>query len=196
MPVEHMSNPAHIIVVTGPSGSGKTALCQRLVRSALRRGVSVRGILSPARWAGGVKVGIDARDLSTGEQRRLAEASDEAGGPTTFKWRFHSDTLAWGMDVLRRSAPGDLLVIDELGPLELVRGEGWAGALDILRAGDYRQAVVVVRPELVQRFLALAPAVQATVVDVTQVGEGALLRRLARLWQDSPHATSSPLPTP
>ena len=42
----------------------------------------------------------------------------------------------------------DLLVVDELGPLELVRGEGWQAALEALAQGGYCLALVVVRPEL------------------------------------------------
>ena len=39
-------------------------------------------------------------------------------------------------------------LVDELGPLELVRGEGWQAALETLAQGGYRLALVVVRPEL------------------------------------------------
>jgi hypothetical protein len=28
--------------------------------------------------------------------------------------------------------PVEVLIVDELGPLELVRGQGWANALDVL----------------------------------------------------------------
>ena len=40
-------------------------------------------------------------------------------------------------------------MIDELGPLELVRDVGWTAAVPVLKADEYRLAVVVVRPKLV-----------------------------------------------
>lgn len=175
MSVLQASNTASIIVLTGPSGSGKTTLCRRLVDAARQQGLSVRGIMSPGRWRGGTKVRIDVLDVSTGETKALAEASGEADGPALGEWRFHAGALAWGMAVLRRSVPSDVLVVDELGPLELWRGAGWAGAIDILRAGDYRHALVVVRPGLVERLLELLAGMDTAVVDVTQADEASLL---------------------
>jgi nucleoside-triphosphatase THEP1 len=68
------------------------------------------------------------------------------------QWQFHQEGLRWGAEILRRAAPCDVLVIDELGPLELTREQGWTVALDVLSAGKYRMAVVVVRPALVAAF--------------------------------------------
>jgi hypothetical protein len=42
-----------------------------------------------------------------------------------------------------------MLVVDEVGPLELLGGRGWAGSLSVLRARAYRVALVVCRPHLV-----------------------------------------------
>ncbi|MCJ7625183.1 MAG: hypothetical protein MUO76_16925, partial [Anaerolineaceae bacterium] len=42
----------------------------------------------------------------------------------------------------------DLLVVDELGPFELVRAEGWVSGVKLVDGGNYRLALVVVRPEL------------------------------------------------
>lgn len=51
--------------------------------------------------------------------------------------------------MLSQAKPCDLLVIDEVGPLELERGKGWVSAFDVLRAGAYALALLVVRPELI-----------------------------------------------
>jgi nucleoside-triphosphatase THEP1 len=51
--------------------------------------------------------------------------------------------------LLRRATPCDLLVVDELGPLELKLGQGLVAALDVLEEGAFSLALVVVRPELV-----------------------------------------------
>ena len=42
----------------------------------------------------------------------------------------------------------DLLIIDELGPLELIHQTGWQAARDVLRSKDYSLGLVVVREEL------------------------------------------------
>jgi nucleoside-triphosphatase THEP1 len=63
-------------------------------------------------------------------------------------WYFNLRTLEWGNQVLEISLPCDLLIVDELGPLELTHQMGWRAALDILPLSGYRLALVVIRPEL------------------------------------------------
>ena len=117
---------------------------------------------------GGRKTAIDLVDLGTGQRRRLAEVrrADEPGTATQ-RWRFAEPALAWGNEVLRAAAEGpgvDLLLVDELGPLEFVRGEGFTDGLTAMDARRYAVALVVVRPALVDEALRRWP--DALVVDV------------------------------
>jgi nucleoside-triphosphatase len=177
------SQQSSILVITGPAGSRKTALCLRIADLAQQHGLSVRGVVSPPRMLGNQKVGIDVLDLSNGERRALAELRTQTEGPATRRWHFRTDALEWGMGVLNRSLPTDLLMIDELGPLELLRGTGWAAALGLLHSARYRWAIVVVRPALVHRFVEMVPTVQITIVEVTPDRQDVLLEDMARRWE-------------
>ncbi len=147
-----------ITILTGEKGSGKTMLCRRIMEGALRRGLDAAGVLSPARCEDGMKVGIDVLAVRTGERRALAEADDRPGAVRTPRYRFDPGSMLWGAACLDAACPCDVLIVDELGPLELERGQGWVQALDILRAGRYGLAVVVVRPTLLGAFrTALGP---------------------------------------
>lgn len=149
-PSEALIDPQpKIIILSGESGSGKTTLSSRVVALARERGLSVAGLLSPPRFGDGHKVGVEVEDVATGQRRPLAERLVVTDGPATATWHFHAAGLAWGADVLRRVPSCDLFVIDELGPLELERDEGWTAGLDVLRDGGYRLALVAVRPALV-----------------------------------------------
>ena len=44
----------------------------------------------------------------------------------------------------------EYLFVDELGPLELERGEGLTNAVKILKTGNFDKAYIVVRPHLVE----------------------------------------------
>lgn len=141
-----------ILVLTGDSGSGKTTLCARVVKSLKARGVDVAGVLTLPRLANGEKVGIDVEEIRTGARSALAEYVLPGQGTATLCWKFHADALAWGTDILRGAIPCDVLVIDELGPLELIRNEGWTIAFEILQTKRFRDALVVIRPRLLDNF--------------------------------------------
>jgi nucleoside-triphosphatase THEP1 len=141
-----------IVLVTGESGVGKTTYCTQIIAYARKLGLSVAGLLTLPRSCKEGKIALDVEDIRTGQRRPLAEGVGSAEGPATGKWQFHHEGLGWGAEILRRATPCDVLLIDELGPLELTRDLGWTAALDVLRAGKYRMAAVVVRPALLDAF--------------------------------------------
>lgn len=108
--------------------------------------------MCPARFHESRKVGIDVLDLRTGARRPLAEADQLAAVLRTKAYRFDVAAIAWGAAVLDTTCPCDLLVIDEIGPLELERGQGWVNALNALGEGQFEVAIVVVRPNLLDVF--------------------------------------------
>lgn len=161
-------------IITAMQGSGKTTFCQTLVDLARSAGWEVAGVLSPPVMVGGKKVGIDVVDLSTDLRRRLANTIDRGGdGPMTIRWAFDEEALSWGNQVLGNVPHCDLLVIDELGPLEFERGEGWLNGIPAVNNGDYKFAAVVIRPELVGKALEMWP--DAEVIEMGGPGNVALL---------------------
>ncbi|MFU8826773.1 MAG: ATP-binding cassette domain-containing protein [Brevefilum sp.] len=153
-----------LILVTGLSGAGKTTWCLRLAQFAKTQDFSVAGILSPGIFRGNRKLGIGVRDLYSGEERQLARLRDnEAVELATPRWAFDPEALAWANQKLGRTPLTDLLIIDELGPLEFLRGEGLISGLDRIDAGEYRVACVVIRSSLLPKALQRWP--HALVVD-------------------------------
>ncbi len=140
-----------VVLLTGESGIGKTTYCTRIITFARKQNLDVAGLLTLPRSSGGLNA-LDVEDIRTGERRLLAEGVGAAKGPSTEKWRFHPESLDWGNEVLRRAVPCDLLLIDELGPLELLRKEGWTAAAEVFKTGMFRMAVFVVRPTLLAAF--------------------------------------------
>jgi nucleoside-triphosphatase THEP1 len=140
---------ARIAILTGERGSGKTTTCLDLLARARRLGLDCAGLVSPGRLENGLRVGQDVADIRTGERRRF---SFEDGAPaewTTGSHRFERRVAAWASRRLDSACPCDLLVVDEIGPLELRDGRGWPNAIHVLKWGDYGLGVVVVRPSLV-----------------------------------------------
>jgi nucleoside-triphosphatase THEP1 len=136
-------------MVSGPRGEGKSTFCREIAQSARNAGWDVAGLLSPAQFEAGTKTGILAEDLRTGVSHPLACMARQSQDDLAFgNWYFNRRTLEWGNQVLDISLPCDLLIVDELGPLELTHQMGWRAALEVLPRPGYRLALVVIRPEL------------------------------------------------
>jgi nucleoside-triphosphatase THEP1 len=149
-----VTNP--LWVLTGERGAGKTTHCRALVEQARASGWDVAGLLSPAIFENEVKTGILTQDLRTGESRPLAVLATQSPFATHHlplgQWLFDPSVITWGNQILQSRQSCDLFIVDELGPLELFRGEGWVNAFDALRQARYRLGVVVIRPECVAAF--------------------------------------------
>lgn len=143
-----------ILVISGGRGVGKTTFCRQLVELGRALNLDVAGLLSPARFSTEplLKTGIEVEDLRTGQRRLLASSlENELNGVKLGDWTFDDQAIEWGNRLLGTAAPCDLLVIDELGPLEFDRNQGWSVSFDVLDARLYRLAVIVVRPEYLER---------------------------------------------
>jgi len=69
--------------------------------------------------------------------------------------------------MLEEAVPCDLLMIDELGPLEFQRGEGWVNGFDVIENGEYSTALIVVRPSLIDEAARLWQV--SRIIDLDQV---------------------------
>lgn len=139
---------SNVFVITGGRESGKTTHCSQLAKQKMAEGWQVTGLLSPARLEGNEKTGILAVDLHTGESHLLASRiSGEIPGFQFGEWTFDPSAWIWGNQVLQHATPTDLLIVDEVGPLEFNLATGWVNVFDVLSHDAYHAALVVIRPE-------------------------------------------------
>ncbi len=160
---------SRIFIITGQQGIGKTSFCQRLIKIIKSAGWQVAGLLSLAVFENGEKIAIDLVDLRSGQQQRLANlcvgrASCLSTILTFGKWHFETEVLAWGNMVLQTATPCDLLLIDELGPLEFEQRQGWQAGLIALDSGNYNMGIVVIRPELLAEARRRWPSAEVVTV--------------------------------
>lgn len=138
-----------IILLTGEMQSGKSRFCLDLYQLAQDAQIRIRGVISPAVFEDDKKTAIDVIDLKSGVRKRLADLrSSRPSDLETQRWSFFPEIVNWGNEVLRESVPCDLLIVDELGPLEFQRNQGWISGLSALDSGEYRLALAVIRPSL------------------------------------------------
>jgi nucleoside-triphosphatase THEP1 len=174
------------VLLTGERQAGKTTVCRQVVELTRGLGYEPAGVLAPALLGkDGLPVVYHALMVSGGEQRLLAWANGDlgkenlkpetrntklsTGGPRTSRYSFDADVLAWVIGRLREaiSRGCDLLIIDEIGPLELEQGKGLAPILSDLSGGNFL-LLLVVRPELVGRLQKRLPDIPFRTFTITQ----------------------------
>ncbi|HSK09481.1 MAG TPA: nucleoside-triphosphatase [Vicinamibacterales bacterium] len=156
------------IALVGSRGSGKTTVCARIADIARGRGLRVAGIVSPDRP--GEAPGAGGRlvvDLASGEARTLAR---RAGGiETPGRWQLSEAALDWGAAAACAGAAGaDVLIVDEIGWLELRDGRGWVACVALLRDWTGPLAVASVREEYLEAFR-LRLGASAAMLEVVRV---------------------------
>lgn len=136
-----------LFIVTGSRGAGKTTFCARLVDAAREAGWETTGVLSRPVFEGSMRTSIEAQDLRGGDTRPLAVRSEQPT-PGTKHWKFDNAAIDWCNQVFAVSTPTDLLVVDELGPLEFEQESGFQSGIAAVDTQDYAIALVVVRAEM------------------------------------------------
>ena len=158
--------------LTGNVQTGKTRWLMRHIEKLEVEGTQVCGVVAPGVWKkhpdGFEKLGIDnlllpekrlipfARrdDLARPEDKQYASQSEQA----RLHWVINDDAIAHvneHFDELARiESPGNrILVVDELGRLELEYGAGLTSAVALVDRGAtpaFPHAIVVVRAELLE----------------------------------------------
>lgn len=141
-------------ILTGERGVGKTTLCLELARG--RPGFV--GIVSPAIFDdSGAKVGFSALCLETGERWDLGRSDIRLDGPRYGKYSFSAAGFTRALGCLERALrlTDSVVVLDELGPLEMQEDGGFAPALPLLREAS--RVLVVTRPGLAEAVASLLP---------------------------------------
>lgn len=143
------------LVITGPGGCGKTQFCLRLIEAARALGHSCGGVLT-RRSTADAAASRRLEDVAGGFSLVIPP---DAGSTSSLVRNAH----AWANDVLRAaSQSADLVVVDELGGLELEEGQGLSAALE--PQARPARAVYVVREGLAEALLARMGTPRATVL--------------------------------
>ncbi len=138
-------------VLTGGRNSGKTLVCNDLAAEARARDMDVAGIMTSLSGPE-LQAPREVIDLRTGASRLFGVPTHAGSDPLAPGWALQAEVFEWASGVLTRATPCDLLIVDEIGPLELVGGRGWVVALEVVRRRDYGAALVVCRPDLLDRL--------------------------------------------
>lgn len=125
-----------LFLLTGPPRSGKTTLVTEVARRLREEGVRIGGMTTSEVSRGGTRVGFEVADISTGRTGILARVGGGAG-PRIGKYVVNSAGLEdVGVSAIRHAIErADIIVIDEVGPMELTSQAFVRAVEDALSSG-------------------------------------------------------------
>jgi nucleoside-triphosphatase THEP1 len=168
-----------VVVVTGRPAAGKTRAMRGVAQALRERGVRVAGFVQVPVWEASGRGGYLVLDVASGEQRTLAAKVGAERGEHGTPFRFEAAGFAFARRAAERAAT--VLVVDELGPVELRGGGHMPAVRSALAREGIAAALVTVRPALIPSLLAEFAVPSAVIVNVEEERDpvAALLAALA-----------------
>jgi nucleoside-triphosphatase len=165
---------ANRIAVTGPPGIGKSTLVAAVAASS---GCKVGGVLARERRYKDRRIGFELLDLASGEAGILA---DEHGlGPQLGKYRVHPEDLdRIGAKAVENALSYELIVVDEIGPMEL-SSHSFVAAVE--KAISSPKPMLVVLHEWSNHRLAKKIRGSFQIITVTKENRDALKEEITKL---------------
>jgi nucleoside-triphosphatase THEP1 len=163
-----------ITILSGRVHGGKTTLLQKSLSRWAAHGFQFGGFLSLCVRGPGGAAEYDFLDLKDGRRlpflRRAGDAEWEHIGP----YYFVPETLETARTVIRQAGPDEVLVVDEVGPLELAHGGLWPALNEVIfRPGG--RTLIVAREEILEDLFRLLGTTVPLIVDVADPNAQRLL---------------------
>lgn len=174
-----------IIGLVGERGSGKTSLILDLLQNLQNQDLQIAGIISPGIFEGDRKIAIEMIELKSRQGRLLAVLRNENETGVQFgDWSFFEETLNWANQRLQAISSCDILILDEIGPLELDFNQGLQQGLNKMVAGEYKLGLVSLRPKCTESIQHFFPQVELFFLDALgqQVIKDTILRIVNNIY--------------
>ena len=176
-------NPEHsrLVLITGLPGVGKTTLIQRIRDQYRNKGLNVVGITTREVREGSQRVGFKITNISSGAEGWLARVGGGIG-PRIGKYTVVTEDLdSIGVGALKQATeqPNDLVLIDEIGPMEMT-SRGFREALAELLS-NRGKVVATVKYGSHYPELAGVPAANAVSFEISRDNREKVLQKITAI---------------
>lgn len=159
-----------IYLVIGDREEGKTTFLLKMVNDLIAEGKKVSGFLAIGiHDPDGVRRGFTIRNIETGEEAEFCVTDGNPHWEKIGKFRINPDGLAKGYEWMasERIRHSDILVIDELGPLEMA-GKGWSDLIGRILQEDPKTMIWTVRRNLAAKIAVKWNVGTVTFIDIAK----------------------------
>lgn len=167
---EHLTKP-EVIIITGEIHRGKTSFVQKIVTDLLKQKIRIAGFLSIGVDEDGKRKGFNLADIGSSRQIELCSDKKDNERIKSGRFYFNQEALAIGNNILNPDNLSDkqLIVIDEIGPLE-IKGLGWSEAIEKSTRSFLIPQLWVVRKSLVHKIIRKWNTGNVYIFDITEDG--------------------------
>ncbi|MCE4601482.1 MAG: NTPase [Desulfurococcales archaeon] len=170
---------ARRIFYTGNPGTGKSTIVKRIVDVLADSDCRIGGIFAPEVRSGtGTRIGFKIVDAATGRSGWLAKK----GYPGQRIGRYgvvRRDVVEIGVEALKRAlVEADVIVVDEIGPMELVVEELREAIISVLKSDKSLVGVVHRKLRVRDPTVYSLVAANSTIIEVTPENRDRLLKEV------------------
>jgi nucleoside-triphosphatase THEP1 len=165
---EYQRKP-QVVIITGNIREGKTTFAQEIISDLLKRKIKLAGFLSFGIDSNGQRTGFNLFDLESSESIELCSDIKTENRLQLGKYFFNEAALMRGNEILSIANLSDkqLVVIDEIGPLEL-SGRGWGSSIENITRTIAIPHLWIVRKSLVKNIIRRWNVGNAYIFDISE----------------------------
>jgi len=150
---DHLKKP-QIVIITGEIHEGKTTFTQNIVNDLIKEKIKVAGFLSLAVNENNERVGFNLYDIESETLIELCSDKKVENRVQLGKYYFNQAAISRGNQILNSENISDkqLIIIDEIGPLEL-NGQGWSSAIEDITMSSTVPQLWVARKSIINKII-------------------------------------------
>lgn len=149
---EQIKKRQPVYIIAGDQREGKTTFLKKLTGKLIKIGMHVEGIMAEGMDKEGERTGFQLVNVSNSKSVTLCGIHPKPGWEKTGKYYFNPDGIEFGRKVLSNISADAIVIIDEIGPLEMKDG-GWAASVHRILENYDNTMIWVVRRNLTEQII-------------------------------------------
>jgi nucleoside-triphosphatase THEP1 len=147
----HVNRPP-VLIISGDVGQGKTTFSRSLAKGLMERGITVSGFFSVGIQENEMRTGFDLEDIKSGGKMVISRNSLREGWIRQNHYYFDPDVFRKESEMIwhQLTLGAQLLIMDEIGPLEL-NDTGWSPLVEAICRDHPIPMIWIVRKKLIQK---------------------------------------------
>lgn len=155
-----------IIVICGDKNAGKTTFVQHLIKKFNDEEIEVEGFVSVSEYSNDLPINYFICDISGKSKHHLCSMNPINDSIKYGRFFFRSETLKYGNQILQSAKPDKVVIVDEVGKMELVHEIAWFESLSFLIHHNFLKQIWVVRKDFIPLLSSKFTNVDFLIIDM------------------------------